>query len=109
MTAELPAGAAIEPVFLIEATYAPDAADRRPRYRMEHLERIAALRNAGTVIEAGGCADFSDAYLLVRVADADEALALYTSDVYTRGGVWTGVRVRAFGRVCRPEEIGRPG
>jgi hypothetical protein len=105
MPTELPPDIAIEPIFVIEATYGPDAPERRPAFRVEHLTRIAALRGAGVVIEAGGLLDFSRALILVRAADADAALAIGRDDVYLREGVWVDVRVHAYGRVCRPEEM----
>ena len=110
MPPELPDGIAIEPVFLVEVPYAPDAAESRPRHRPEHLARIAALRAAGTIIEAGGCSDFSAAYLIIRAPDAAAVGALIREDVYTRNGVWGEPRVRGYGRVCRPDEVpGRAG
>jgi hypothetical protein len=51
------------------------------------------------VIEAGGCADFSKAVLLIRAADAAAALALIEEDVYTRSGVWHLPTATAYGRV----------
>ena len=38
--------------------------------------------------------------ILVRAADADEAIALVSDDVYMRNGVWVEVRARSFGRVA---------
>jgi uncharacterized protein YciI len=109
MPSEIPPGIAIEQVFLVEATYASDAAETRPLHRAEHLARVMALRAAGTLIEAGGCSDLSAAYLLVRAADAEGAAALISDDVYLREGVWTSFSVRGFGRVCRPGELGGEG
>lgn len=106
MASDIPEGVAIEPVFVIEATYGPDAAELRPGYRPEHLIRIARLREAGIVIEAGGMADFSRAILLVRAADAEAAREIAVQDVYVRSGVWVEIQVHAFGRVCRPDEVG---
>lgn len=105
MSAEIPQGIAIEPVFLFEATYGPDAAERRPAFRAEHLARIFALREAGVIIEAGGLADFSRSVLIVRAADEAAALAIGREDVYFRNGIWTEVRAQPLGRVCRPEEL----
>ncbi len=105
MSSELPPGTVIEPVFLVEAVYAADAAEVRPRYRPEHLARVMALREAGTIIEAGGCTDLSSAFLLYRAADAEAARALALDDVYMRCGVWVEIRVHPFGRVCRPDEV----
>ena len=51
MSDEIPAGVVMEPVFVIEATYARDAAETRPAHRPTHLARIAELRAAGVVLD----------------------------------------------------------
>ena len=51
MASQLPPDVAIESVFVIEATYAPDAAETRVPLRAEHLARVAELRDAGTNVE----------------------------------------------------------
>ena len=101
MAGEIPEGIEIEPIWVVEAAMGPDAAERRGPVRAEHLARLAALRDAGTVIEAGALADMSAALLLVRVPTQEEALALVQADVHFRSGVWTGFRTRALGRVVR--------
>jgi hypothetical protein len=102
---EIPDGIVMEPVFIIEATYGPDAAQLRPPHRPTHLARIAALRASGVVLEAGAFPDLSGSLLIVRAADADAALAIAREDVYLREGVWVEVRVRPFVRVARPDEV----
>lgn len=89
----------LEPVWLIEATYAPDAAETRVPVRARHLARLARLKAEGTAIEAGGLADVSRSLVLVRASDADEAMAIARDDPYLEAGVWVEVRVHAFGRV----------
>ena len=105
MAGEIPHGLAIEQVWAIEGTYALDAAQRRPAVRAEHLTRIAELLAAGTIVEAGAYQDMSGSMILVRAPDEAAALAIAESDVYARSGVWSGVKVRAFGRVARSEEL----
>lgn len=105
MATPLPPGIAIEPVFLIEATYAPDAAETRTPFRARHLARIVELRDAGIVLEAGACSDVSASILLVRAADVEAATEIARQDVYMRNGVWVELRVRSFGRVCRTDEL----
>ena len=105
MTQEIPEGIVMEPVFVIEATYAPDAAEKRGPHRLAHVARLAELRVAGTVLEAGAFPDMSGSLLLVRAADADAALAIAAADVYLGAGVWVEVRVRPFFRVARADEI----
>lgn len=105
MAEEIPEGLAIDWVWAVEATYGPDAAERRKAVRFEHIERLGRLRAAGTVIEAGGYDDMSGSLVLVRAPGEAAALAIVEVDVYTRSGVWTGFRARALGRVARSEEI----
>jgi uncharacterized protein len=108
MTTEIPADVAIETIFVIEATYGPDAAQLRPAVRPEHLARIADLRDRGVVVEAGGYTDLSTALVLVRAENAEAALAIARDDVYLRSGVWVEVRVKPFGLVVRPAELQPP-
>jgi uncharacterized protein YciI len=96
---ELPAGVTLEETWLIEATYAPDAAETRGHFRAEHLGRIIGLREAGVIVEAGGLADFSASILVVRADSEAAALAIASDDVYMANGVWVEVRARKFMRV----------
>lgn len=97
--ADLPANVAIEPVWLVEATYAPDAAETRTPFRAEHLAGCARRLEAGTYLEVGALADVSASIMLVRAASEADALAIVGDDVYLRNGVWVELRARQFGRV----------
>lgn len=97
---DIPAGVKVESVFLVEAQYAPDAAQKRPAVRAEHLARVVRLREAGVIIEAGAYSDqLTSSLLLVRTTDAEAALAVAQEDVYVRAGVWGDISARPFGRV----------
>ena len=98
-TPQPPGAASIEPVWLVEATYAPDAVQTRVPFRAEHIARLRELKRQGIVVEAGAFADVSASVVLMRAADEQEALALCRDDVYLRNGVWVELRARAFGRV----------
>lgn len=89
----------IEPVWLVEATYAPDAAETRLPFRAAHVARLQELKARGVVVEAGAFADVSASIVIVRAADEQAALDLLSDDVYLRNGVWVELRARAFGRV----------
>jgi uncharacterized protein YciI len=101
MAAEIPEGLALENVWAVEADYAPDAAERRPAVRVEHLARIGRLMADGTIVMAGAYADMSGSLVVVRAASEEAALDIVKDDVYVRAGVWTGFRVRAMGLVSR--------
>jgi uncharacterized protein YciI len=105
LASDLPPDVAIEPIYVIEAMYGPDAARLRPAVRPQHLERIARLRDEGVVIEAGGLTDFTKAILLVRATSEEEALDLAQADVYMRSGVWVSATAKPYGRVVRPREL----
>ena len=97
---DVPEGVRVETIYAVEISYAPDAFERRPAVRHEHLTRIARLIAEGTMIEAGGYLDFSVALLLVRALSHEEAIRIVRDDVYLRSGVWVDdARARAYGRV----------
>ena len=101
-----PTNAIIEPTWLIEATYAPDAAETRLPFRGRHLARLAELMDAGVVLAAGAFADVSASIIVVRAADEAAALDIARSDIYMANGVWVEVRARPFGLVVRPGAAG---
>jgi uncharacterized protein YciI len=90
---------AIEQVWLVEATYAPDAAGTRVPFRAAHLSHLLELKEAGVVVEAGAFTDVSASIVLVRAESEEAALAVCRDDVYMRNGVWVELRARSFGRV----------
>ena len=96
---ELPPGLTIEETWLVEATYAPDAAETRVPFRSAHMARLVELREAGVVIAAGAFADVSASVLLVRAENEEAALAIARDDIYLANSVWVEVRARRFMRV----------
>ena len=92
-------GVRVETIYVVEATYGPDAERLRPASRAEHLAHLAELIRSGVLIEAGGYLDFSTALLLVKTSSESEALDLFRDDVYIRTGVWTDLAARPLGRV----------
>lgn len=100
------ANVTIEPIWLVEATYAPDAAETRVPFRSRHLARIASLIEAGVIVEAGACTDVSSSIVLLRADSEDAALAIVREDIYLANGVWVEVRARPFGRVVPGGTLG---
>ena len=89
----------METVWLVEATYAPDAAETRVPFRAEHLARAAELKAAGTIVEIGAFNDVSSSVILVRAESEAAALDILRSDVYATNGVWVELRARPIGRL----------
>src|SRR6476469_8643579 len=96
-----PSDATIEPTWLIEANYAPDAAYTLVPCRARHLARLVELMDAGVVVAAGAFVDVSASMIVVRAADEQAALDIARSDIYMANGVWVEVRARQFGLVVR--------
>ena len=89
----------LETVWLIEATYAPDAAETRVPFRAAHLARAAELKRAGVIVEIGAFLDVSSSIVLIRAESAAAALAIAAGDVYMANGIWVELRARPFGRL----------
>ena len=96
----------IEVVWLIQATYAPDAAETRVPLRAAHLAKVAELKAAGVIVEAGAFTDVSSSMLLVRAESEQAALDIARQDVYMQNGVWVELRAKPFGRVRLDDAIG---
>ena len=99
---EAPSPGAVEPIWFVEATYAPDAAETRTPFRAEHLAGVVARLEAGVYVDAGAFLDVSASVVLVRAESQHAAIEIVSDDVYMRNGVWVEVRARAFGLVRRP-------
>ena len=89
----------LENVWLVQATYAPDAAETRVPFRARHLARLATLKAVGTVIEAGAWLDMSGSLLMVRAVDEAAAIEIASQDVYMQQGVWVELRAKPFVRI----------
>jgi uncharacterized protein YciI len=94
----------LETVWLVECTYAPDAAETRTPVRPAHLARVAALRRQGVLVEAGAYTDVSASFVLLRAESEAAALDIVRQDVYMQHGVWVEARAKPFGRVRLAEE-----
>lgn len=104
MAGEILEGLAIEQIWVAEPSYGPDAAERRAPLRSRHLARIGELKVAGVIIEAGAFADMSGSLILLRTPSEEAAREVIEADVYWQAGVWTGLRIRAFGHVIRGDK-----
>jgi uncharacterized protein len=100
---EMPTTVALEEVWIVEATYAPDAAETRAPFRPEHLARVARLMEEGVILQAGAYLDLTTSLVMIRASSEEEALGVARQDPYIREGVWVELRARPFGRVVRRE------
>lgn len=85
--------------FVVEAIYAPDAAESRKPHREAHLERVRKLADEDVLVLAGAYEDLSASLLVFQVETEDAARAVIETDVYLKEGVWTNYRIRKMARV----------
>jgi uncharacterized protein YciI len=90
----------LKTTYVVEATYAQDAATRREPFRAEHLDRAGKLSREGALLLAGAFADMSASLLIFGVASEDAVRAIIETDVYWHNGVWTSYTVRRLNRVA---------
>ena len=93
----------LENVWIVQATYAPDAAETRVPFRARHLARIAVLKTQGVIVEAGAYLDMSGSLLMIRAEDEAAAIAVASADVYMQNGVWVELRAKPFVHVVLDE------
>jgi uncharacterized protein YciI len=86
----------------------PDYVERREPHRRVHIERLARLRAAGTLVAGGPAPDGRSVDLFYRVAEPREVDGLITEDPYHRAGAWTGHRSRHFAEFVDPWEAEPP-
>ena len=89
----------IEPCYVAECIYAPDAAQRRAPIREEHLARIGMLSDEGALLLAGAFDDLSASLLVFGVESEQAAAAIVETDVYWKTKVWTSYTIRKLNRV----------
>ncbi|MBO4206834.1 YciI family protein [Micromonospora echinofusca] len=95
-----------EPTYLVTATFAADAADRRGPHRQAHLTHVEELLRTGVALLAGARADLTASVLVLRAADAGAARVHCEQDPYWRHGVWTAIEVVDY-LAAVPPTLGR--
>jgi uncharacterized protein YciI len=85
--------------FVVEATYAEGAAEKRKPHREEHLERVRKLAAEGALVVAGAFEDMSASLLIFEVESEHSVRAIVETDVYMKAGVWTDFRIKQLTRV----------
>lgn len=93
-------------LYAISGTDVPDSLNGRKQARTAHLDRVAALRDAGRLILAGpypaidspdpGEAGYTGSLIVAEFPDLDSATTWAEADPYRVAGVWSEVTVKPF-------------
>ncbi len=97
-------------LYAISGTDVPDSLNGRKLARTAHLDRVAALRDAGRLVLAGphpaidstepGESGYTGSLIVAEFPDLDEATAWASADPYMAAGVWSEVIVKPFTQVA---------
>ena len=82
--------------FVLWGTYCDNALELRTPFRDEHLSRLAALKEAGTLITLGPTETSSHVFGIFEAESQQEVEALVKSDIYWREGIWTAVEIHPW-------------
>ena len=88
----------------VSVTTAPDYLTRREPFRREHIERLARLRAAGTLVAGGPDPEGRTVDLVYRLSRPEDLGPLMAEDPYSRGQAWTGHSSREFSLFVEPWE-----
>lgn len=79
--------------FVLWGTYCEDALEKRTPFREEHLTRLKALKEQGTLITLGPTEASTHVFGIFEAAEIQQVRDLLEQDVYWREGIWTDLQV----------------
>jgi hypothetical protein len=86
-------------LFVIIGHDAPDAKEKRPRLRPQHLAHLGELARAGRIPLAGPFTDGTGSLIVVEADSLEAVWRLVAADPYVTGGVFNRVDVKPFRQV----------
>ncbi|MCA9130954.1 MAG: YciI family protein [Planctomycetales bacterium] len=97
-------------LYAISGTDAADSLNKRKLARTAHLDRVAALRDAGRLVLAGpypaidstepGESGYTGSLIVAEFPSLNEATAWASADPYMVAGVWGEVTAKPFIQVA---------
>lgn len=86
-------------IFAVQLTFDVSDSEARMQVRPAHRDYLAALKEAGKLVEAGPFADESGALLIYDVADEAELRDILAKDPYTPAGVYELAMLKEWNQV----------
>lgn len=84
------------PKYIMWGNYCDDVLEKRKPYRQDHLDGIAAQKQAGTVITLGPTQDTTMVFGIYEAPDEATVRQLVESDPYWKNGIWTEYQVKEW-------------
>ena len=81
------------PKYVLWGSYCLDVLEKRAPYRQAHLDRLAELKAAGSLITIGPTKDLTRVFAVYEAIDEAAARQLVEADPYWQNGIWTEYEV----------------
>ncbi|MBI4784484.1 MAG: YciI family protein [Oscillatoriophycideae cyanobacterium NC_groundwater_1537_Pr4_S-0.65um_50_18] len=77
------------PKYVLWGSYCSNVLEKRAPYRQAHLDRLAELKAAGSLITIGPTKDLTRVFAVYEADDEAAARQLVEADPYWQNGIWT--------------------
>lgn len=84
------------PKYVLWGSYCTDVLEKRAPYRQAHLDRLAELKAAGTLITIGPTQDLTKVFGVYEADDEAAARQLVEADPYWQHGIWTEYEIKEW-------------
>ena len=81
------------PRYVLWGTYCHNVLEQRTPYRQAHLDRLAELKAAGSLVTIGPTQDLTRVFGVYEAVDEADARQLVEADPYWQNGIWTEYEV----------------
>jgi len=77
-------------------SYCDQVLEKRAPYRQAHLDRLAELQTAGTLVTIGPTKDLTQVFGVYEAEDETAARKLIEDDPYWQHGIWTDYEIKEW-------------
>lgn len=84
------------PKYVMWGSYCENVAEKRAPYRQAHLDRLAMLKESGSLITLGPTQDLTLVFGVYDAVDEAAVRQLIESDPYWENGIWTEYQVKEW-------------
>lgn len=84
------------PKYILWGSYCDNVVEKRAPYRQAHLDRLAGLKQTGSLITIGPTKDLTQVFGVYEAADEAAVRQLVEDDPYWQQGIWTDYEVKEW-------------
>lgn len=84
------------PKYVMWGSYCENVVEKRAPYRQAHLDRLAQLKAAGSIVTLGPTQDLTMVFGVYDAPDEAAARTLIEEDPYWSAGIWTEYHLKEW-------------